>query len=185
MANNTKKLLGDTLKTLMTKKSLKKITIRELVDAANVNRQTFYYHFHDIYDLLSWIYQVEAINDISNITYDTWPEEISLIVNYLYENKNFCYASYRSLGKESLERFLLRVIDALSERVMSGVAESEKLSPEDRFFIIRLYGHSLSGSLQDWVASKFAISPEQMSHQIVRSIKGTLAQMVQRFLTNP
>ena len=182
MTSHTKQLLGNTLKDLMNKKPLKKITIQELVDAANVNRQTFYYHFHDIYDLLSWIYQVEAINEIANVTYESWCEEIKIIVNYIYENKKFCYATYRSLGKNSLDRFLLSVFDSLTEKVLADIEHSELLSPDDRLFIIRLYGHALSGSLLDWVDSKFATPPEQKTYQICYSIKGTLALMVGKFV---
>ena len=182
MSNHTKQLLGETLKTLMTKKPLRKITIQELVNTCSVNRQTFYYHFHDIYDLLEWIYQTEAINEVSNITYESWCDEISIIVDYLYKNKNFCYATYRSLGKDSLDRFLLNVFDDLTEKVLSGIEESKMLSPEDRLFIIRLYGHALSGTLLDWVASKFATPPEQRAHQVCHSIKGTLALMVNKFI---
>ena len=182
MSNHTKKILGKTLKNLMTKKSLRKITIQELVDTCGVNRQTFYYHFHDIYDLLGWIYQVEAINEIANITYDSWCEEIAIIVNYLYENKKFCYATYRSLGKNSLDRFLLDVFDELTGKVLNDIEHSELLSPKDRLFIIRLYGHALSGTLVDWVASKFATPPEQRAHQVCHSIKGTLAPMVKKFI---
>ena len=182
MANNTKQRLAKTLKTLMTKKSLRKITIRELVDTCGVNRQTFYYHFQDIYDLLSWIYTTEAVDSISNISYLTWQEEITTIVNYLSENKAFCSATYRSLGREYLERFLVKVFDTMTEKVMDGIEESSALSPEDRFFIIRLYGHALSGVLQDWVASGFALSPERMAHQICHSIKGTLLLMVNKFI---
>lgn len=182
MANHTKQLLGETLKILMTKKPLRKITIKELVDACGVNRQTFYYHFHDIYELLDWIYNSEAVDAIANISYDSWPDEITLLVNYLNDNSKFCYATYRSLGKHTLDRFLIDVFDTLTAKVLNGVEESALLSPSDRQFIIRLYGHALSGTLQDWVASKFATPPQQMAHQICHSIKGTLALMVKKFI---
>jgi Transcriptional regulator len=182
VSNHTKQLLGETLKTLMTKKSLRKITIQELVDTCGVNRQTFYYHFHDIYELLGWIYQVEAINEISTITYDSWCDEITVIVNYLYENRKFCYATYRSLGKDSLDRFLLKVFDDMTEKVLSGIERAALLTPEDRLFITRLYGYALSGTLLDWVASKFSTPPEQRAYQVCHSIKGTLASMVEKFI---
>lgn len=181
MTNHTKKILAEALKELMSKKKLQKITIKELVDTCGVNRQTFYYHFHDIYELLGWIYRTEAVDTISGISYQTWQDEITSIVNYLSDNRKFCYATYRSLGKDHLDRFLMDVIDTLSEKVIRGIEESALLSPEDRRYIIRLYGHALSGVLQDWVASKFAIPPEKMAHQICYSIKGTLALMVRRF----
>ena len=56
MAIATKKLLADGLKELLEKKTLDKITVKELVATCGVNRQTFYYNFQDIYELLEWIF---------------------------------------------------------------------------------------------------------------------------------
>jgi AcrR family transcriptional regulator len=36
-------------------KSIDKITVTELVEACNISRQAFYYHFHDIMDLVVWL----------------------------------------------------------------------------------------------------------------------------------
>ena len=57
MAYATRQLLANSLKKLLQKKPLEKITIKELVEDCGVNRQTFYYNFQDIYDLLAWIFK--------------------------------------------------------------------------------------------------------------------------------
>ena len=46
---------------LMKKKPYHKISIREIAEAANINRSTFYLHYEDIYDLLDKI--EDEIND--------------------------------------------------------------------------------------------------------------------------
>ena len=51
MSDLTKKALGASLKKILLQKPLEKITITDLTNDCGVNRQTFYYHFHDIYDL--------------------------------------------------------------------------------------------------------------------------------------
>ncbi|MGE5632222.1 MAG: hypothetical protein ACM3TR_14160 [Caulobacteraceae bacterium] len=55
MANSmiTKKALANSLKKLMKSLPLNKISVKNIVDDSGLNRQTFYYHFQDIYDLLS------------------------------------------------------------------------------------------------------------------------------------
>ena len=49
-SEQTKRLLTDSLKRQMEQKPLNKISIREICDGCGVNRQTFYYHFADLYD---------------------------------------------------------------------------------------------------------------------------------------
>ena len=181
MTQHTKHLLADALKVLMIKKPLQKITIKELTDSCSVNRQTFYYHFDDIYQLLAWIYKSEAVSLAADMSYRTWQCETTAILEYLNENRAFCYATYRSLGKEYLERFLVSAYDTSVGRILDSMEEAKTLSPEDRTFIIRLYGYALSGVLQDWVASKFAVPPEKIAHQMCHSMEGTLLRMVKKF----
>lgn len=45
----------------MRRKPFSKITVSELIKTCNVNRKTFYYHFEDIYDLLKWMLEQEAV----------------------------------------------------------------------------------------------------------------------------
>ena len=66
----TKCELAETLKKLMLQKPFSKITISEIIRECNVNRKTFYYHFEDIYALLKWIYEQEAIEIFKK--YDFW-----------------------------------------------------------------------------------------------------------------
>lgn len=57
----TKQMLAASLKKQMEKKPLKKITVSEIIADCNVNRKTFYYHFEDIYALLKWMLEQEAV----------------------------------------------------------------------------------------------------------------------------
>ena len=64
-SQNTKRMLANTLISLMKKKPLSKISISEIVKECQINRKTFYYHFEDIYGLLEWHLEQE-INSIIN-----------------------------------------------------------------------------------------------------------------------
>lgn len=70
MSNITKKALASSLKKILSKKEFNKITINDITEDCGVNRQTFYYHFKDIYDLLEWIYTNEVIGKIKNLETD-------------------------------------------------------------------------------------------------------------------
>ena len=48
VASSTKRALADALKQMMEIKPIAKITVKDLVEICNVNRQTFYYHFDDV-----------------------------------------------------------------------------------------------------------------------------------------
>ena len=54
MSQVTKRALEQSLKNLLLKKPLTKITINDIAEDCGINRMTFYYHFKDIYDLVEW-----------------------------------------------------------------------------------------------------------------------------------
>lgn len=62
LSQKRKEQMAESLKKLMKQKSLQKITIQEIADDCGMNRYTFYYHFKDIYDLLSWVFHEEALS---------------------------------------------------------------------------------------------------------------------------
>ena len=61
-SDHTKHALAAALKALMLEKPLDKITIQELTNRCGMRRQNFYYHFEDVYDLLRWLFQEEAVS---------------------------------------------------------------------------------------------------------------------------
>ena len=62
VSEQTKRELAAALKEAMAQKPLDTITISELTNACGMRRQSFYYHFEDIYDLLRWMFENEAIS---------------------------------------------------------------------------------------------------------------------------
>ena len=57
----TRQAIRIALISLLSEKELSDITISELSARAQVNRKTFYYHFEDIFSLLKWTLDQEAM----------------------------------------------------------------------------------------------------------------------------
>ena len=75
MSEITKRALEQSLKNLLLKKPLNKITINDIAEDCGINRMTFYYHFKDIYDLVEWSCLEDAQKALKEKkTYDTWQE---------------------------------------------------------------------------------------------------------------
>ena len=103
---NTKKLFAEALKQIVVQKSFSKVTVSELIRVCNVNRKTFYYHFTDVYDLLKWTLEQEAIDVVKNfdliIDYE---EAILFAMDYIEKNDVFLNNIYYSVSRDELKRF--------------------------------------------------------------------------------
>ena len=97
MATSTKKALAAALKKMMEVKPIDKITVKDLVEICGVNRQTFYYHFDDVYDLLEWVFEEDANANLpKEVVYDRWKTDVIMWIKYLQENSTFALNVYNS-----------------------------------------------------------------------------------------
>ena len=65
MCNSTKQKIASTMHEMMIRKSFEKITVKNLMDVTNMNRQSFYYHFRDTRDVLMWICQEQVFSPMA------------------------------------------------------------------------------------------------------------------------
>lgn len=68
---NTKKALSNALKKRVEQMPFDKIKVSYLIKDCNITRSTFYYHFSDIYELLEWIFEFEAIIPLKELRTST------------------------------------------------------------------------------------------------------------------
>ena len=149
----TKLKLSEALKTLMAQKPLNKITVGELVRMCGVNRNTFYYHFEDIYDLLKWTLEQEAVEVVKNLDPGTnFHDSLLFVVDYVRSNKHILNCAYDELGRDGMKRFLytdfIEVLTPLVENYEKKLGVT--LSGDSRFLVIQFYVEALGGLLVDW-----------------------------------
>lgn len=98
----TKKAIAQCLKNLAAEKSFLKISIGDITAACGLNRQTFYYHFQDKYELLDWIYYEECFVPIlDGITFDNWHLRIKQLLDTLKKEKVFYSNVIKNAGRAS------------------------------------------------------------------------------------
>lgn len=182
MSNRTKIELANTLKRLMSKTSLEHITIKELVSECNVNRQTFYYHFQDIYELLGWIYKTEALESIKNYkSYDTWQLGFLKIFQYVEANRAFCLCTFHSLGRDHLEEFLNALTFDLLLNVVEEVAQGKEVSNEAKSFIAKFYTYGFVSLMLEWLKSGTKESPKVIIDKLSKLVDGDISRAINKY----
>ena len=153
MSQLTKKALAQSLKELCAEKPLNKITVGELCERTGIRRQTFYYHFDDIADLVEWICQSEA--DVAlkqNRDYTTWEEGFLDIFLLAKKEKSFVMNIYHSVSKDTLMRYLYHLTLPLLNHVVNEVATSlriQDIAQIDKDFIANFYTVSFPSHQRD------------------------------------
>lgn len=174
---NTKRILAESLKNIMRKKNFSKITVSEIIADCGVNRKTFYYHFEDIYALLKWIFENEAIEVVKhfNLVVD-YEEAILFVMDYIEENDYIINCAYDSIGRDEMKRFFYDDFIELTASIIDS-AEKEvgkKLSSDYKSFLCNFYTEALAGILIDWIKNRKEQNRQQLIEYLVHTIKASL-----------
>ncbi len=161
MAIATKKLLADGLKELLKKKTLDKITVKELVATCGVNRQTFYYNFQDIYELLEWIFVEEG----ARLTKETegikdWRERLQVVISEINneENRRLILNAFYSVNPMQIDRFMQNYFRPSVEEIITENIRDMDISEEDREFMIRMYDLFWVDLIMRWIQTGMEMS---------------------------
>ncbi len=79
----TRAIIKDAFVSLLKKRPIKDISVKELCAEANINRSTFYFHYTDVYDLLEQIEQ-EMFDDLRKML-DTSSYDLVYLANSIYK----------------------------------------------------------------------------------------------------
>ena len=182
MSQVTKRALEQSLKNLLLKKPLNKITVADIADDCGINRMTFYYHFKDIYDLVEWSCLEDAKRALDEKkTYDTWQQGLLQIFEAVQENKPFIMNVYRCVHAEQVEKYLQPLVDGLLIGVLDEESRGMTIRDEDKQFIAQVYSYIFIGLMLDWIKDNMREDPRQIVEWLARLIKGSMAAAVARF----
>ena len=164
---NTKRKLRAGLITLLSEKPLNEISVKELTDFVDVNRGTFYFHYSDIYDMLSKI-EDEFFERFDSILNDPDPdmrgsanEYLTAIFSFLGENHDLCEIL---LGPHGDMQFVNRVKSLIDERCSDLWREHASQSSVWKYemknaFIV----NGCVGLMNRWLADGLRESPEEIA----------------------
>lgn len=185
----TKKLLEESLATLLLEKNLNDITIKELVDLADINRGTFYLHYRDIYDMLSQI-EAEMLNELDNI-FKRFPDAllknspkpyISDIFQYIADNQTFCKMLLGPHGDMAFVEKLKRLVEEKCFYSLMEACPENELQSYQYFASYTVAG--CIGLLQNWMESGMKVSPQELA-QVAEDMIQNGIEFLQRGAKTP
>ena len=112
------------------------------------HRKTFYYHFEDIYALLKWTLEQEAIEVLKNFDLPVDAEEaINFVIDYIENNEYFVNCLYNSVGYSELKRFLYTDIIEIFSKAIENGAKKLGIKVDESFmrFLSDFYAEALTG----------------------------------------
>lgn len=163
-SNITKRALAAALKELMQEKPFPKISIGDICEKCEMNRNSFYYHFKDKYDLVNWIYYTEFVTVIQKKENCTGWELLEAFCAYFYENRSFYSKTLRVEGQNSFAEYLTDIIAAS----IAGDVERTFGPEESNGFMVEFYTDAFICAIRKWLLKRDCMPAEEFANQLRR-----------------
>jgi len=181
MSQVTKRALAASLIKLLEQKPLGKITVTDITEDCGVNRQTFYYHFQDIYALVDWIFLQQGSEVLGeDKAYATWRVGFLRLLERLRDRRQLVLNAYRSISREQLEAYLHRVTFHLLSRVLEEQSEGLSIRAEDRDMIAHFYKYAFVGMVLDWIREGMKTEPQLLVDTLAKLIQGDFRRSLEK-----
>lgn len=168
----TRRALSAALKTQMKHKPLRKITVNDIIGLCGLNRKTFYYHFTDIYDLLKWTLEQEAVEVVKQFDLLTnYHDAILFVMNYAEENAHILNCAYDSMGRDELKRFFCSDFYELADGMIDRCCASCGVTIPAAYhnFLREIYTEAFAGTLVNWFREKHTPEEKEQTIQYLSS----------------
>ncbi len=171
-STRTKKAIAKSLKKLTQEKAFDKIAIKDITEGCGINRQTFYYHFQDKYELLTWIYYEELCRDnLLDMNFDNWSDKLHNAIVIMKEEKTF-YLNTIKNAEEYISQFLMKMAEDILNQAINKLDEAKKISPEERAFCSRFFAHGLTGMTLEWAESGMKEDVDLICERMITMFEG-------------
>ncbi len=178
----TKKAIASSVKELMRKKDLQKISVADIVEHCGINRQTFYYHFKDKYDLVNWIYYSEVVMAVThNRLHNDWSGVLLDVLNSMKREQVFYINALNVTGQNAFQDYFFDVTKSLLSEIIDEMEEDHIIAKEDKDFIAEFYAYGLVGITVQWARCGMRQPPEEIVQRLSHFINDSTRYATARY----
>lgn len=181
MANFTERAIKETFIKLLSERPLSQITVKDIVQACGINRNSFYYHFQDIPALIEKIVIEEADRIIAEYpSLDSLEMGFNAVIDFAEKHRQAILNIFRSVNREIFEQYLWEVCDYVVISYGRTVFADQPISEDDRNLIIQFYKAQCFGMVIDWLRNGMKEDVHNKIHRICELQKGMFEEMIRR-----
>lgn len=185
MAKFTRQAIMYSLLKLLQEKSIDKITVKDICELCEINRNTFYYYYSDIYQVLEELLKFETEKSLKeDQKYESFYEDFLKRYHLIIEYKKAVYNLYNSKNRDLILKYFQDITEDFVEKYVYKEVKGKKLLPEDIKFIIDFYSSSMIGNIFRWMRKGMQEKQEQLIYKLSVSYQATIKALIAQLEEN-
>ncbi len=154
MPNFTEKAIKETFMALLDERPLNEITIKDIVETCGISRNSFYYHFSDLPELIEVIVKEEAESIIQkHPSISSMTECFNAVVEFASHRKRAIMHIYRSVNRDVFENHLMNLSEYFVRLYIHTALAQEAVPDESKDAIVDYYKCVCFGLVLNWLAN--------------------------------
>ena len=174
MPLDVKAAVADALLELIRRKDADKITVKDLVEVCGISRQTFYYHFKDIVDVVEWAAQQGVQRLVRKSLNAATPREaLGVFVDFAVESQPLVQRLLNSQRREAMERIMVETARSYLEGSAREWGIEPPLNQADWQLTLDFYACGMAGLLLG-SDRRTPQDRERLANQLARLLSGEM-----------
>ena len=178
MPVDIKQMISDHLTALLMKKNLEDITVKNLVEDCRISRQTFYYHFQDLTDVIQWKIHQEIQRSLQNsLKAESLEESIRFFTSGADRNRQLLKNLLDSPRRAEMERLLVKALRSYLKELFSRQFCGAPITGADFEALLCFCSYGMMGMLLEETSSKTAADKQLLTEHLCRLLTGEMLRL--------
>lgn len=183
-ADYTKKMIMENLISLLNRIPLNKITVGKLAEECGINRNTIYYHFKDLNDIIDTIFEIRLQKVLDESQDLSWDDSFIEEMLFALDNKTAIYHIYNSISRKTLSDYLYNKSGQIMRIYIENVDKEIHAKKKDKEIIIKFFQSAITDLVIRWLNSGMDEDIEQKIKRIGFLLKDTIKSSLIRSKNN-
>jgi len=155
-------------------KSVDKITIKDLIERCGISRQTFYYHFKDMADVMEKVISLITQNALDKgLRAETPGESLQSFIDVTTKNSGLFQKMLESQRREQIELMLVDALKTMIREMIRDKIPRTAISYDDMETTLAFYSYGILGVLLEYYRESRA-DEAQLIQQLLQILSGSL-----------
>lgn len=157
----TKKTFAAEFTVMIHEMPFEKVRVNALCERCGADRRTFYYHFYDKYDLVSWIFlQDYTASQEGRKSYSL--EQSIQMMRRMYEKREFYRAVFSDHSQNAIRNYIYQYFYHEGARALKA-KEGVDLLPAETDYALRSYTYACIDLTFEWLRGELPYTPDQLA----------------------
>lgn len=174
MPADMKHIIASAFVDMTKEKGIDKITVKSLIDACNISRQTFYYHFQDIMEVIEWAVEQATKSTLARGLEAETPEDaLSVLITSATENGTLIRRLLDSQKRAQIEKLFVQASRTFLQEFIRNRPQKLSLNYSDMEVALDFWAFGISGLLLKY-SEQDHIDAKALACQIYQLLPGKI-----------